>query len=124
MPIPARLTMRSMNPHDLDADPFRLDAEEAPEPDEAPQKVEIDDLKWVMSNARGRRFVAGLLDRAGVFRSSFSTNALQMAFSEGNRNEGLRLLDQLMCHAPDRYAEMLKENAANDRRNRKRNDQR
>lgn len=121
--IPAG-TMRSMNPHDPDADPFRLDAEEAPEPDDNPHKAEIDDLKWVMSNARGRRFVLALLDRAGVFRSSFSTNALQMAFSEGNRNEGLRLLDQLMSHAPDRYSEMLKENAANDRRNRKRNDHR
>jgi hypothetical protein len=44
-----------------------------------------------------------------VWRSSFSTNALTMAFSEGQRNEGLRLLAQITTHAPERYAEMLKE---------------
>lgn len=75
-------------------------------------QIEIDDLKWLMSNKRGRRFVSRLLDRAGVFRLSFNTNALTMAFSEGNRTEGLRLLAQLNTHCPDRYTEMLKEQQA------------
>jgi hypothetical protein len=72
-------------------------------------QIEIDDVKWLMSNKRGRRFVARLLERAGVWRLSFSTNALTMAFNEGTRNEGLRLLAQITAHCPDRYAEMLKE---------------
>lgn len=71
--------------------------------------TEIDDIKWLMGNKRGRRIVARLLDRAGVWRSSFNTNALSMAFSEGQRNEGLRLLSQITAHCPDRYTEMLKE---------------
>ena len=75
-------------------------------------QIEIDDLKWLMSNKRGRRFMASMLDRAGAFRSSFNTNALTMAFAEGNRNEGLRLIKQLMRHCPDRYTEMLKEQQA------------
>lgn len=72
-------------------------------------QIEIDDVKWLMSNKRGRRFVARLLERAGVWRLSFNTNALSMAFNEGTRNEGLRLLAQITAHCPDRYTEMLKE---------------
>ncbi len=72
-------------------------------------QIEIDDVKWLMSNKRGRRFMARLLERAGVWRLSFNTNALTMAFNEGTRNEGLRLLAQITAHCPDRYTEMLKE---------------
>ncbi|WP_334157915.1 Bbp19 family protein [Oryzomicrobium sp.] len=75
-------------------------------------QIEIDDLKWLMNNKRGRRFVARLLERAGVWRLSFNTNALTMAFNEGTRNEGLRLLAQVTAHCPDRYTEMLKESKA------------
>lgn len=72
-------------------------------------RIEIDDLKWVMQNKRGRRFVRGILERAGVWRLSFHTNALQMAFNEGSRNEGLALLSKLMEHCPEFYSQMLKE---------------
>lgn len=72
-------------------------------------QIEIDDVKWLMSNKRGRRFVDRLLKRSGVWRLSFNTNALTMAFAEGTRNEGLRLLGQITMHCPDRYTEMLKE---------------
>lgn len=71
--------------------------------------LEIGDLKWLMSNKRGRRFVYRLLERAGVWRLSFNTNALSMAFAEGTRNEGLRLMAQITEHCLDRYAEMLQE---------------
>lgn len=73
------------------------------------QRLEIDDIKWLMSNKRGRRVVHRTLQQAGVFRLSFNTNALQMAFAEGNRNAGLRLLALITEHCPDRYTEMLKE---------------
>lgn len=72
-------------------------------------ELEIADLKWLMSNKRGRRFVYRLLERAGVWRLSFNTNALSMAFAEGTRNEGLRLMALVTEHCLDRYAEMLQE---------------
>ena len=72
-------------------------------------RIDTEDTKWLMSNKRGRRLVHGLLERAGVWRLSFSTNALQMAFNEGMRNEGLALLAKLMTHCPETYAQMLKE---------------
>ena len=72
-------------------------------------RIEAEDLKWVMSNKRGRRVIHTVLERAGVFRSSFHTNALQMAFNEGSRNEGLAMLAKIMEHSPELYSLMLKE---------------
>ena len=70
---------------------------------------EIDDLKWLMSSKRGRRIVHRQLASAGVYRISFHTNALQMAFNEGGRNQGLSLLALATEHCPERYADMLAE---------------
>jgi hypothetical protein len=78
------------------------------------RQSEDDDLKWLMGSKRGRRIVWRLLDRAGVFRSSFNTNAMQMSFAEGGRNEGLRILAQVHTLCPELYPVMLKE-ATNDR---------
>ena len=72
------------------------------------------DIKWLMSSKRGRRTMWRLLDQAGVFRLSFNTNALTMAFSEGNRNNGLRLLSLIHTLCPELYPTMLKEQR-NDR---------
>lgn len=67
------------------------------------------DLKWLMSSKRGRRIVWRLLEQAGVFRLSFNTNAMQMAFNEGNRNFGNRTLSQIHAHCPEFYPVMVKE---------------
>ena len=72
------------------------------------------DLKWLMSNKRGRRIVWRLLDQAGVFRLSFNTNSMQMAFAEGNRNFGLRMLSMVHSLCPELYPQMVKEQS-NDR---------
>lgn len=95
---------------DTDRDAKREDAKQE-------TRLESDDLKWLMGNRRGRRIVWRLLSRAGVYRSSFSTNAMQMAFNEGNRNEGLRLIVTLHQICPERYAEMLQEQKKHDHRN-------
>lgn len=73
-------------------------------------RVEKEDILWLMSGKRGRRVAYRILERAGVFRLSFNTNALQMAFNEGQRNEGLAFLGKLMGYCPGTYAEMLVEN--------------
>ncbi|OZI58715.1 Bbp19 family protein [Bordetella genomosp. 1] len=78
--------------------------------------IESDDLKWLMANRRGRRIVWRLLEQAGVFRSVFSTNAMEMAFKEGNRNGGLQLMSLVLGTCPERYAEMLTEHRTNDDR--------
>lgn len=104
--------MNSFDPFDLREQEQRQ--ERLADQSQADRLADADDLKWVMSNKRGRRFVARLLDRAGVWRSSFSTNALSMAFNEGQRNEGLRLIAALLAHCPDRYNEMLTESGKDE----------
>ena len=71
------------------------------------ERTELADLTWLMDGKRGRRIVWRLLDSAGVFRLSFSPDALQMAFAEGCRNEGLRLLKLIQLMPA--YAQMLAE---------------
>lgn len=72
------------------------------------------DTKWLMGTKRGRRVVWRLLEQAGVFRLSFNTNAMSMAFAEGNRNLGLAMLDQIHRTCPELYTVMLGENAPKD----------
>jgi hypothetical protein len=73
---------------------------------------EIADVKWLMSNRRGRRMVWRQLEQAGVFRLTFNTNAMQMAFNEGMRSAGNRLLGLVTKLCPDQYVEMLKEQSS------------
>ena len=64
------------------------------------RKTFVDDLKWVMSSPRGRRFVWWLLSVAGVYRLSFNNSGSVTAFNEGQRNVGLRLQAEITdsCH--------------------------
>lgn len=77
--------------------------------DKLTQQSEAEDVKWLMSSKRGRRMVWRQLERAGVFRLSFNTNSMTMAFAEGARNEGLRLLSLIHAHCAELYTTMLKE---------------
>jgi hypothetical protein len=67
-------------------------------------------LGAVMSTPGGRLTVHRLLDMAGVYRLSFTGDALWSAFNEGQRNVGNRLLTEVMADFPAEYALMLKEN--------------
>lgn len=77
------------------------------------QETEEADYRWLMSTAQGRRIVWRMLERSGVYRSSFSSDAMVMAFNEGNRNSGLALLATVSNLSPAEYVEMMKE-ATND----------
>lgn len=77
--------------------------------------LEIADVKWLMSTERGRRILWRILDRAGVFRISFHTNAMQMAFNEGNRNLGNWLFNEVMQLCPEKYPVMLEEQKHGER---------
>lgn len=70
------------------------------------------DLKWLMSNKRGRRYLWRLLDQTGVFRLSFNTNAMTMAFAEGSRSFGNRTLSMIHTLCPELYGPMVKENTS------------
>lgn len=69
----------------------------------------IDDIKWLMSDKRGRRIVSRLLDLAGLHRPSIDQNTASMAFKEGKRWFGVLLAEEIEKHCFDRYIEMLQE---------------
>ena len=69
-------------------------------------KTEATDIAWLVKSKQGRRIAWRLLEQAGVFRTSFNTNSMAMAFAEGARNSGLRLLTLI---PPESYVQMLNE---------------
>lgn len=98
----------------MDKDPFDLGGQAQAAADAQTQRSwdaerQADDFKTIMGQKIGRRFVWGLLERAGVFASSFNENPLLMAFAEGRRNEGLRVLAQIHALCPDLYEVMITE---------------
>ncbi len=69
----------------------------------------------LMGTTSGRAWVYSLLEGCHIFASSFGTNALSMAFAEGERNVGLQILSQLMDFCPDLYMLMIQEKNTRDR---------
>lgn len=58
---------------------------------------ELNDLRAVLVSPEGRRFVWRLLERGGVFRSSFCAESDSCtAFNEGRRNLGLSVLNDVL----------------------------
>ena len=101
-----------------DYDPSDIESQDRAKSDNdtrarASKDTEEADFKWLMGSKRGRRIVWRLLDRAGIFRTSFNTNSMAMAFAEGQKNEGLKTIAQIHSLCPELYAVMTRE-ALND----------
>lgn len=95
-------------------DPTDLRGQEREKADDAARKrvaqeQEDKDFKWLMASRQGRRIVWRLLEQAGVFRLSFSQNSMQMAFNEGGRNYGNKMLAQVHTLCPELYPVMVRE---------------
>lgn len=81
----------------------------------------ITDLLWLMGERRGRRIWHRLLERAGIYHTSYTGEALSSAFKEGRRNLGLELMNELLQHCPSRLSEMQRENLKHERSSTERN---
>jgi hypothetical protein len=75
----------------------------------AVRRDQLSRISALMGDPIGRGYVYDLLCACHVFQSSFATNALAMAFSEGERNVGLFITNDLITASPDNYLLMLKE---------------
>ena len=71
---------------------------------------EVGDLKWLMANVQGRRIVWRLLDRAGIYRTSFNHSGSLMAFAEGKREMGLFLLAEVSEASTGGLLKLISEN--------------
>ena len=71
------------------------------------QRKEI--VNGIMSVEAGRRWMCDLLESCHIFATSFSDVGLRMAFMEGQREVGIRLLTDIMSACPDQYVTMMRE---------------
>ncbi len=84
------------------------------ERDRLTSEQEIADFKWLMSDKRGRRVVWRLLEKTGLYRSSFTGNS-ETFFREGARNVGLAYMALINEHCADKYNLMVTEQREHDR---------
>lgn len=70
---------------------------------------ELADVKKLLQQEWGRRFLWRVLDHSGLHRTSFTGNSTTF-FNEGQRNLGLWLVDEVLSADTDSYLLMLKEN--------------
>lgn len=73
------------------------------------QDTDDQDLKFLLASDQGRRFIWNMLEKCGVFKSSF-TGSSETFFLEGQRNIGLKLMSDIMRVDPDSYLKMIKSN--------------
>lgn len=67
-------------------------------------------LGTLMGSKQGRAYAWWLLDRCGVFRTSFTGNSATF-FNEGRRDIGLQVLADIQREFAEQYMQMTKENA-------------
>ncbi len=72
--------------------------------------TELADIKLLLGKQWGRRIVYKLLERTGLYQTSFNSDSNVMSLHEGERNIGLWLLDKVAAADIDQYVLMLKEN--------------
>jgi hypothetical protein len=65
-------------------------------------------FRAVMATPEGRRWIWWLLDRCGVFRTSFTGDNATF-FNEGSRNVGLMVIADINAACPDFYLTMMTE---------------
>ena len=74
------------------------------------RETEVDDIRAVLGLKRGRAFVWSLLEKAGVFRSTFAGEETHTsAFHEGRRSVGLEIFEKVFTDGPETYRMMASE---------------
>lgn len=74
---------------------------------EAEKLTEDADLRWLVGDVHGRRIARRFIERSGIWRTSYTGDALSTVYREGERNVGLAFLGRLMRAAPDAAARLV-----------------
>lgn len=72
----------------------------------------LDDMRFVLSSAQGRRLIWWLLSKCGVFRGSFNGSAEGTFFNEGMRQIGLYLFELVTGARPEAFAQMQSDHSS------------
>lgn len=104
----------------------RADIREAEKLAKVQEKQDLGVVRDIMRTTAGRAWMFRKLAACHVYQTTFSANALNSAFMEGERNVGLMLNSEVLLASTDDFILMLRENNERDatidaaRRNRKR----
>lgn len=96
----------SRNPTDIAGE--QRDREAIEQKRKLAREQEVADLRWLLDQPQGRRFMWRLLSTCGVYRTSFTGNS-ETFLREGRRQVGLEFMADIHEHCPERYVEMLRE---------------
>jgi hypothetical protein len=99
--------MAEYDPHDETAQTQQRQGAAAREKNQV--HTEVEDVRWLMGSKRGRRIVRGVMSRGGLFRPSFNTNSMTMAFAEGAKCEAAHWQKVILDNCPEHFTTMLKE---------------
>lgn len=92
----------------------RKDIREAEKREKQDQRVREDVLRSLADTIGGRQFLWEELSTANIFHTTYDDNPTRMAFNEGKRAGGLRLLGDIMSACPEQFIQAMRE--ANVRR--------
>jgi len=70
---------------------------------------EVGDIKKIIENPQGRRFIWWILAKCHIFKNSFNLNTKLEDFQEGERNIGLEVLNRLNEADVNAFARMQAE---------------
>lgn len=73
------------------------------------QRLEISDLKWLMGDKRGRRFVWRLLETAEPLKDPFNPQTSITSYNLGKQAYGKWLYAQLLEECPELFMTMGRE---------------
>lgn len=73
------------------------------------EKRSLEDLEWILGDARGRRFFAMLLDYGQVFSEPAPGNDSLTNFNNGKRFIGVMLLGKMLANHPEAFLRMINE---------------
>lgn len=96
-----------------DHNPFDLEGQQRAKADAEQRELtarenELADVQLLMSHPWGRRLMWRLLEKSGMYRTSFTGNSTTF-FNEGMRNFGIMLTAAINDACPERYVEMVNE---------------
>lgn len=77
--------------------------------EKAKEQQRVADMKWIMSDPRGRRFMFALLDQRCIVFSRSYTGSSETYLREGRRAVGIELMEELQEKFSDQYVTMVGE---------------
>lgn len=77
------------------------------------RKQEIEDLRILLAQPEGRRFVARMLRVTRVFHDSFTGNSATF-YNEGRRAVGTEIMADVARADPDQFASLLREQVSRE----------